>query len=355
MFALTLVLFACSDEGSNNGNNENIEGNSLLLNFTSNNESGELRWMDINATSLAAGSISFDQDSKVIAHNGQVFVLERPNFGTKGNLSCINPQTMAPPNSSTQKSLENASNPYDIAFAGNKGFIALYGLDYLQTFDASSCTLGEKIDFPGNYANGLSFSANASSIKTSGDTLLVILQRLTQVDGWLTATKPGLLLRIKTNGAFIDTIQLKFHNPQASVLNGGKLIVASNNYGSAEGIEIVNLATGMSETLATGEQLGGGVSSIALDEVAQTLYASIYATWGTVPVKPINLSSKSVGSALSNITDSFNGLVFDSESKKLFIADAAGLKIYDTVLNTTTPVNEGNNALPPYSLAIVRW
>jgi hypothetical protein len=45
----------------------------------------------------------------------------------------------------------------------------------------------------------------------------------------------------------------------------------------------------------------------------------------------------------------------DDESKKLFIADASGLKIYDTVSKTTIAVDKGKNPLPPSSLAIVKW
>jgi len=78
--------------------------------------------------------------------------------------------------------------------------------------------------------------------------------------------------------------------------------------------------------------------------------------YGSAPVKPIRLKDKVVGFPLEGITDSFAGIVFDPKSEKLFVADASGLKFYDpSRLYPTIPVDEGENALPPYSLAIVNF
>jgi len=341
VFAIALALFACSEDKSNDL--EPVEGNSLLLNFTSDYETGELRWMHPDSTRLAVGALPFWQDSKVSAGGGNIFVLEN----SPGNLSCILPEKIGDISAIKQKPLE-AKFPYEVAVIGNKGYIAFNDAGYVQVFDISTCTLGEKITLP---------NVDASSIKASGDTLLVTLQRLEDFK----ATKPGLLVRIKAN-AIIDTIQLKFYNPSSSVLNNGKLYVSSQKYNDdysvdleKSGIEIVDLATGISEVLATGTQLGGGANGIALDEASQILYVSVYEYYGSAPVKPINLSDKSIGTALPNITDSFRGLVFDNENKKLFVADADGLKIYNPATKLTTAVNQGANALPPYSLAIVNF
>ena len=200
------------------------------------------------------------------------------------------------------------------------------------------------------------YVANASTIKASGDTLLITLQRLEN----FFATKPGLLVRIKASTkTVIDTIQLNFYNPGSSVLSNGKLYVSSQKYNedysidlAKSGVEVVNLATGIPEILATGTQLRGGANGIALDKANQILYVSVYEYYGSAPVKSINLSSKSVGTALPDIADSFAGLVFDDDSKKLFIADAGSLKIYNTIDKVTTPVTQSPTTLPPSSLAI---
>jgi len=332
---LSLALFACSDD-KDNGNNEKIEGNSLLLNFTSDYTTGELRWMHPDSVKLSDGALSFNQDSKVSTADGNIFILEN----NPGTLSCILPQSIG--DTKKQERLE-ADNPYEAAVIGSKGYIALNDADYVQVFNVSTCTPSEKIDLPIS-------GANASTIKASGDTLLLTLQRL---ENWA-ATKPGLLVRINAKTeTLIDTIQLKFYNPSSSVLNNGTLIVASSNWGAGnEGIEVVDLAKKTSEILA--DNLGGGVSGIALDEANQILYASVY-VFQNSPVKPINLATKIVGDALPDIIDASGGLVFDKAGKKLFIGDKAGLKVYDPVKKTTTTIGNQDPVLPPYSLAIVNF
>jgi hypothetical protein len=354
IFAIS--LFACSDRGSNS-NPDEITGNSLLLNFTSvYGQTGELRWMETDSTKLLSDALLFDHDSKVFAHNGSIFVLE----SGESNLSCLDPETINDKSTILQKSLESGSFPYEIAVAGNKGYITLNSaiMDYIQVFDINTCVPSEKINLPIS-------GANASAIKARNDTLLILLQRLENYD----ATKPGLLVRINANTkTLIDTIQLKLYNPNSAVLSGEKLYVSSQRYNQLDysidleksGIEVVNLASGISEILFTGTQLGGGANNIALDENSQILYVSVYVDYGDEPVKPINLNSKSIGIALPDIIDSFGGLAFDSESKKLFVGDrslnSSGLKIYNAVSKVTTTAVDGKDIkIPPTSLAIVRW
>jgi hypothetical protein len=305
--------------------------------------------MSLDSTSLSNGALSFHQDSKVSTAGENIFVLERkPGPGT---LACILPQSIGDESAIKQRSLE-AANPYEVAVIGSKGYIALNDADYVQVFDIGTCTPSKKINLPIS-------GASASTIKASGDTLLITLQRL---ENW-SATKPGLLVRIKTSGALIDTIQLNFYNPSSSVLSNGKLYVSlqgayNEDYSidiTKTGIEVVDLATGASEILATGTELGGGAGDIALDEASKILYASVSVSWGDSPVKPINLSTKNIGNALPNIFDASGGLVFDKKGKKLFVGDrSSGLKIYDTDIKTTTNIDNQDPELPPYSLAITR-
>ncbi len=348
LLAISLAFFACSDS---NGDPDHgvIKGNSLLLNFTTNYETGVLRRMNPDATSLQAGEIEFYQDSKVFADGKNIFVLERMGAD---NLSCIQADKIGDLASIVQRALAPNSNPYEVTVVGNTGYIALNGLDYVQIFDVNTCALGTQINLPIE-------EAYASSIKAYGNELLVVAQRLEIVEGspYPTATKPGLLIRINaTTKAIIDMIPLNFYNPSSAVLSNGKLYVSSvDDYYLFEnaGVEVVDLATGISEVLVTSAQLGGGVSNIALDESNKILYASVYISWGNAPVKPINLNNNAaIGSALLNITDA-GEIVFDSENNRLFIADAGGLKAYDTGTKTTTPI--GGDALAPYSLAIARW
>jgi len=378
--AITIALFACSN--SNEGETEilssssleetpsssslgetlssssisetsssSLASNSLLLNFTSDYTTGLLHWMNISSASFSSGELLFDQDSKVFANGKDIFVLERKNWGATNILSCMQADKIGDQTLIKQTRLEDISNPYEVAVAGNRGYIALYDLDYVQIFNPATCALSGKINLPIT-------EANAASIKASGDTLLVIAQRLEN----FVATKPGLLIRINASaGTVIDTIQLKLYNPQSSVLSNGKLYIASPDDWYREsfenaGVEVVNLATGTSEVLATGAQLGGGPNHIALDEANQILYVSVYEYFGSGPVKPVNISGKTIGSALSGIADSFGSLLFDNVAKKLFVGDRGigneGLKIYNPETGLTSVITSN---LPPYSLAVARW
>jgi len=351
VLALSLALFACSDD-KDNGNNEKIEGNSLLLNFTSNYETGELRWMQPDSARLSEGTLSFHQDSKVSTAEGNIFILS----SYPGTLACLSPQSIGDKSAIKEKRLDT-DNPYEATAIGSKGYIALNDADSIQVFNISTCTPSEKIGLPTLEENA---PTNASTIKASGDTLLLTLQRL---ENWA-ATKPGLLVRINAKTkTLIDTIQLNFYNPKSSVFSKGKLYVSSQKYNDdysidleKSGVEVVDLAKGTSEVLATGTELGGGANDIALDEAHQILYVSVYVYYGLAPVKPVNLKNKAIGFPLEDIEDSFAGIVFDYKSKKLFIADASGLKFYDpSKIYPTIPIDEGENALPPYSLAIVNF
>ncbi|MCL2284571.1 MAG: hypothetical protein FWC26_14750 [Fibromonadales bacterium] len=347
LLAISAALLACSKD--NDDGEISSYNNSLLLNFTSNYETGLLRWMDPNSTSLSPGEILFDQDSKVFANGKDVFVLERKDWGATNILSCMQADKIGN-ETPKQIRLEDLSNPSEVVVIGNKGYIALYDLDYVQEFDPATCALGEKIDLP-------IIEANAASIKASGDTLLVIAQRLE----FYSATKPGLLIRINASTkTLIDTIQLNLYNPGSSVLSNGKLYVSSQKYNDdvsidleKSGIEAVDLKTGNSEIIAIGTLLDGGVSNIALDEKNQILYASVYVAYGNAPVKSITLSNKAISIALPGITDSFGGLLLDSETGRLFVADSDELKIYDTASKQTTAA--AGDALPTSSLAIARW
>ena len=378
--AITIALFACSN--SNEGETEilssssleetpsssslgetlssssisetsssSLASNSLLLNFTSDYTTGLLHWMNISSASFSSGELLFDQDSKVFANGKDIFVLERKNWGATNILSCMQADKIGDQTLIKQTRLEDISNPYEVAVAGNRGYIALYDLDYVQIFNPATCALSGKINLPIT-------EANAASIKASGDTLLVIAQRLEN----FVATKPGLLIRINASTeTVIDTIQLKFYNPQNSALSNGKLYISSPDdwYNLSfvnAGVEVVDLATGTSDVLVTGTALGGGFNHIALDEANQILYVSVYEDFGREPVKPVNVSNKTVGEALPNITDSFGSLFFDNVAKKLFVGDRGfgneGLKIYDPETKSIITIK---SKLPPYSLAVARW
>jgi hypothetical protein len=385
--AMALTL-SCSGDGGggDGGDSSSSSGNSLLLNFTSNYNLGELRWMPTNINSLNAGKIPFNQDSKVFAHNGKIFLLERPlitsvnPMRSDGILNCLK-VTAGEPALWRADTLALGSNPYDIAFIGNTGYIAQYGINSVRIFDADSCKLGGTIPLPSTIpvqysSSSASATTNAVSIETDGANLYVVMQ--TWID-YPTEAANGVLVRINaTTKQITDTIPLTYYNPQSSILKNGKIYIASA-YALAldstpvtlpkSGVEWVALSGSNHDTLVSGTRLNGGVTSMALDSAGQ-LYMAVYRAWGNVPLYsvPIGDGNDTLSVSPTNIKE-VTCLVYDDATEKLFIGNGTpgsttvttpSLMVYNTsngggsatpVLNSDYPTN----AYPPYSLAIVRY
>jgi len=377
---------SCSDSGGgSNDDPSSSSGNNLLLNFTSNYADGVLRWMNTNDTVLDAGEITdFDQDSKVFAHNGKIFVLERPLSGTPstamndGVLNCLSPVTGQPVPYGSD-SLAHGSNPYDIAFIGTTGYIAQYGIDSVRIFNTTNCQLGGNIQLPdtvwiqNSSSSAVAATTNAVSIKTDGTKLYVVMQTwVIYPPDTVQANRQaanGILVRIHLNdNNRRDSIVLNYINPQSSVLANGKLYIGStNDLGTVDktksGIEVVNSVGGTSiptsTSLVAGTALGGGSTDIVLGESGY-LYTTVYRTWGDVLVKRVSLNDGTISNPnpLPNIDDA-TCLVFDNEKNNLFIGNGApystvsdpSLKIYNqTKYPTTIDVEDSrtiDGALPP--------
>ncbi|MDR1813159.1 MAG: hypothetical protein LBQ87_10075 [Candidatus Fibromonas sp.] len=376
--AVVLMLFACSgsnDDGNNNSNTCSIgtESNSLLFSFTSDYATGELRWMSPDSAKYSPGALSFGQDSYVSAAGDDLFVLTR----YPGILSCVKARDICDKKAMKQVKLDG-ENPYEVAIIGDKGYMVLWDTHYIQVFNPGTCTPTGKIPLPElpplQDGNSSIASRNPASIKASGDTLLITMQRLEWDNlGMSPKTPNGLLVRINaTAKTTIDTIPLKLYNPGifgSTVLSRGKLYIPQNGLwdpgmnlldNSRAGLEVVDLATGETEVLVTGTELGGGVQTIALDEENQILYMLVYREWRDAPVIPFDLVTKKAGEPLPGIIDGFGGLKFDDVGKKLFVGEREfnrfGLKIYNPATNETVMVrDDGKWPLPPYSQAIARW
>jgi hypothetical protein len=355
--ALTLLACSGSDLEESPNSSSAVSGNSLLLSFTSDFESGELRWMSPNSTEYSPGALSFGQDSYVTAVGEDVFILSR----YPGVLSCFKARNIGNEKAIKQVRLKG-KNPYEAVVIGGKGYMVLWDTDYIQVFDPGACTQTDEIPLPE--------FPNPNSIKASGDTLLITMQRLEWDNmGMSPKTPKGLLVRINaTTKTLIDTIQLKLYNPHSTALSKGKLYIAQNGLYDPNmeiivdgaGLEAVDLATGTTEVLIAGSELGGGIQSIALDEEEQIMYISVYREWRDAPVIPFDLATKKAGDPLPNVTDSFGGIKFDDVARKLFIGERDlnefGLKVYDLATKTTIPIRDNSKyPLPPYSQAIARW
>ena len=376
--AVALTLFACS--GSNNDGkdapktcNIGTEGNSLLFSFTSDFATGELRWMAPDSAEYSPGAWSFGQDSYITAAGDDLFVLTR----YPGILTCIKARDICNKKLWKQEKLDD-ENPYEVVIIDGKGYMVLWDTHYIQVFDPSRCSQTDKIPLPAlpplQEGNTSISSRNPASIKASGDTLLITMQRLEWDNlGMSPKTPNGLLVRINaTAKTLIDTIPLKLHNPSifgSTALSKGKLYIPQNGLwdpgmnllnNDQAGLEVVDLGTGETEVLITGTELGGGVQSIALDEEEQIMYMLVYREWRDAPIIPFDLVAKKAGTALPNVIDGFGGIKFDEAARRLFIGErdleGFGLKVYDPATKTTILVRDNEKyPLPPYSQAVTRW
>jgi hypothetical protein len=378
--AIALTLLACSSDelGKPETCNIGTEGNSLLFSFTSDFATGELRWMAPDSIEYSLGAKSFGQDSYVTAVGDDLFVLTR----YPGILTCIKARDICNENKYKQVKLDD-ENPYEVVIIGGKGYMVLWDTHYIQVFDPGRCTQTSRIPLPelpplqsGNTAIA---SRNPNSIKASGDTLLVTMQRLEWDNlGMSPKTPGGLLVRINaTTETAIDTISLKLYNPSifgSTALSKGKLYIPQNGLWDpgmnllrdengriwGAGLEAVDLAAATTEVLITGQELGGGIQSIALDEEEQIVYMLVYREWKDAPIIPFDLKTKTAGSPLPNVIDGFGGIKWDDLARKLFIGERDlyefGLKVYDPATKTTSKIRDNSKyPLPPYSQAIARW
>jgi len=221
---------------------------------------------------------------------------------------------------------------------------------------------------------------NAASIKASGDTLFVVIQRWNPYPT-LTDTgkaEKGIVVRINAKTkAVIGTTTLTYKNPQTSVLSGGKLYIGSawDLSGPPYGFGIIDSVSGIewvksSDTTSKGilinaSVLGGGSTTMVLGG-NNNLWTLVYKSWGNVSVKPVPLSNSTITNPITDSVPTVSEascLVYDSVTTKLFIGngnpystDTTSLKFYDTSTEAYGDVGNSKPPIfPPYSLAIVRW
>lgn len=364
--SLALLWLQACDFGSESSSDDSSQKQAVVVAFTSDYTTGELRWMSADSQSLESGSLSFFQDSKLAVSGDRLFVLER--LGAD-NLNCVDLKQLGQAGAVQQLALEEGANPSDAVVLGKKGWLALSSVAYIQSFDPVACSVGERVDLS-DFSQKGELSPHASVVLADGNTLLVLLQRLQskEITTWGTPfigqypNLPGLLVRLDgTTGAFIDSIPLHFHNPASAILDQGKLYVASSgdnlvNMGQFGGVEVVDLAGKTSTVVADSAALGGGANYIALDRAHQVLYTSVNIGFGNTPVKPINLTQKTVGAPLSGIADSFGELAFDEETGRLYVGDRTygQEKFWAFDGQKTTAISVGD-ALPVYDVITTRW
>ncbi|WP_407457312.1 hypothetical protein [Fibrobacter sp.] len=361
-FGLAFGLAACGDDSSSSSEPE-VEVSLTGAVFTSDYQTGELRWIDKEGK-ISEKSLEFYQNSKVIANKGMLYVLE--GIGTD-NISQVDPEKLE---SETKKavnwqvSLDEGSNPADMAFDGSEAWVALQAADSLIKISTTDGKIVKSIKLKGFASKGES-APYVADIELDDGNLYVLMQRYSMdAATWATTYPKGLLaIYDASSGKLQDTIQLETQNPMNLLLADGELYVATHGEYTANGtdaddkrgIEKVDLDKKKSELYIAGEDMNGGISFATVED--GDVYAVIDQGYDPVTyaaiteLKKINLSSKNV-KKVKDVADASGSLAV--KNGVLYIGDrtfgAEAIVVVEEDKATSTKMPKG--ALAPYSIAL---
>lgn len=244
----------------------------------------------------------------------------------------------------------------------NKGLAVLsmaFVLASCGDSDSSSVSGGEsqKEDENVEYASA---SPNLIDLEISGDTLFALFQRYTPDEfGYATFLDNGLLAMYNLKKeTLLDTISLATKNPTAVKVAKGNVYVASQgeyneSWGTdadeKRGIEKIDLKKKKSELWVSGKKLGGGVYSFDVDGDSEKAFASIYKSYGDVPVAEIKLKNGSV-KMLEGIADAEGSLAVN-EKGILYAGDRSKNVVYTYDGKKVKTAYDESRGLSPYSIA----
>ena len=324
--------------------------------FGSDYTNGELRW--VVDGKISDDKLSFNQDSKIVSVDGNLFVLER--YGAD-NLALVD---VSKKKVKWQIDLGADANPSDVVKANdNEVWLALDGAAKFVKVAVKDGKITKTVKTDA-FAQAEGQSPHLVDFEVSGDTLFALFQRYTS-ENWVTSfPAPGLLAMYKLNdGTLLDTIGLAKKNPIAMGFAKGKLYVGSmaeynDSWGTdaddARGIEVVDFAKKTTSIVVDGAKLGGGIYAFVVDAKNAVAYASIYKVGGNVPVVKVDLAKKTV-ETVSGIADAEGSLVVDAAGV-LYAGDRSygASSVYTYNAGTAKKITAPAGALPPYNIAIVK-
>ena len=176
--ALASVAFglaACGDDSSSGVSSEEVDVSLAGVVFTSDYTTGELRWIDKDGK-ISDKGLSFHQDSRVITHRADLYVLE----GIKAdNITLVDPEKLESDGKKAvvwQASMDPFSNPIDLAFDGDEAWVALQAADSLVKISTEDGKVVKSIK-TGKFAYKGETSPYVADIEIDDDNLYVLIQR----------------------------------------------------------------------------------------------------------------------------------------------------------------------------------
>lgn len=328
--------------------------------FGSDYSTGELRWIDKDGK-ISESSLSFHQDSKVVTNGADLYVLERKGAD---NITKIDPEKLESKGKKAvvwQVSLDDESNPVDMAFDGDQAWVALQNADSLVKISTEDGKVKKSIKI-GKFAYEGEHSPYVADIELDDGSLYVLMQRYTQDENYVVTYPKGLLaIYDASTGDLKDTIQLKSKNPSNVAVIGGNVYVATHGeynaaYGtdadSQRGIEKVNVSKKKSELLISGEDLGGGIASMVVD--GEVVYVSINLGYdenyaAIQALKKVDISAKKVDD-VEGFTDMSGSMAIDDGL--LYVGDRSVPAVVTWNGKKKNTIKQPKGALPPYNIAL---
>ena len=149
--SLAFGLSACGDDSSSASSNE-PEVSLTGVFFASDYTTGELRWIDKEGK-VSEKKLSFYQDSRVAVNGADLFVMEGLS---KDNIVLVDPEKLETDGEKAvvwQVSLDDDTNPIDMAFDGDKAWVALQNADSLIQISTKDGKILKSIK-TGTFSNG---------------------------------------------------------------------------------------------------------------------------------------------------------------------------------------------------------
>ena len=329
--------------------------------FGSDYTTGELRWIYADGK-LSTGSLGFFQDSRVVANGSDLYVIEAMGAD---NITLIDGAKLSGDGKDAivwQVSLDEGSNPIDMAFDGASAWVALQNADSLVKISTADGKVQKSIK-TGKYSSEGANSPYVADIELVDGTLYVLMQRyVMDAATWATTYPKGLLaIYDATTGDLKDTVQLKSKNPSAiAVIDGNVYVATHGEYNAAygtdaddeRGIEKIDVSKKTSELYISGTEIGGGIMAMKVDD--GVAYVSVNLGYdeafnAKVEVRKVNISSKAV-SKIDGVSNASGSIA--AKNGKLYAGDRTASKVivWDGAKKSEIELPKG--ALAPYSIAL---
>lgn len=332
-----------------------IDSSSRIFLFGSDYSTGEISQVDLESTALN-NSIVFYQDSRVYSDGENLWVLE--GLGAD-NLVKLPIDYTSSDDIIFQKSLDDNSNPVDIAFSSESR--AWVSLENTNTIIQINTEDGEKVSEYdlSQYAFDADNFANPGDLLISGDTLFVAIQRR---NGFSAGDLGVILLLDANSGDSLGTINLPMTNPTSMTLVEGNLYVSLSGEfftgaDSSRALVSVDLSDLTPSIITYDTDLGG--SPTAIQSLNNQLYVKIQSGYddsfnAIESIVQMDPSTEVVTEVYSGSVE--GGFAYSQTDEAWIIGSrAAGNEGLVILKEGSESLIQFEDALAPYSIQVVNY